>query len=564
MVKKYKLFSSQGDEKPPCAFFVSEKGCRNGANCKFAHVQANTVIKQGEDDEDDKVQLASTINETGSVVSSESDDEKNIAVVKTPEECPSESGKKRKKTRRGATNDSPFAKPKKVKLTPTTTNTNNANPSLQTGSNQKKADKVKQENPAESTTPSFQSLIVSSSARAPETDKKATAMQGESPNFRALDLPVASFSLDSVSQNAREPIKQRAPDPPPVNKTPLPINTKTGRKWLKLVEKTRQHFKFASEFDYGKYIAADEPLGGESVWVRAKPFGDWCRQNPQAIAIDCEMCETTDPESGKKNSRALCRLSVVDADTDEVLLDTLVKPQWPVSDYRSRINGITKEHLEDVHFTLKHAQEFMLALCSEEAIILGHSVNNDLAALRMEHYCVVDSACLFKASDSEKATVGLKDLSMHILKKAMPTVHDSVNDSRVALRCLEHYLEKDGNVEPVVRTTRKKNTGANQLFVHRIPKNIKTEHLADVFLEHASVAVEDVDEIVFSSDDRGKTHIHFKTRMHANLAFEMLEGTSDADPSGRLQKKLYLRGGGYIRVRKMVKEPEQKKEDKTP
>ena len=560
MTKKYKLFSTQGEEKAPCAFFMSDKGCRNGDNCKFAHIEASGATIHG-----DTRKAARTVVETGSVVSSESEDDEEIAVIEKSEEH-EESGKKRKKNRRGSTSDSPFAKPKKVKPTPPTTVDTKNTPTPEKNSN-KKAAKPKQENP------SFRSLKLPVASLPPssvdETNEDEVSedevIDAKPSGFRGLDLPIASFSLGSASENARNPTKNSKPEPPTVNKTPLPKRTKTGRKWLDAVVKTREDPKYESEFDYSKYKAADEPLGGEKIWVRTKPFGDWCKNNPQAIAMDCEMCETTDPKSGKKDYRALCRISVVDAETDDVLLDSLVKPEWPVTDYRSHINGITKEHLEGVEFTLRHAQEFMLALCSEETIVMGHSVNNDLAAIRMEHYCVVDSACLFKAADCDTATVGLKDLSMHVMKKPMPNVHDSVNDSRVALRCLEHYLEKRGDVERVVRTPRtpKKNS-ANQLFIHRIPGNVKKEHLSDVFLEHTSVAVEEVDDIVFNPDKQGKTHVHFKTRAHANLAFVTLEGAAETDASGRLQKKIYLRGGNYIRVRKMMREPERKKEATSP
>lgn len=79
------------------------------------------------------------------------------------------------------------------------------------------------------------------------------------------------------------------------------------------------------------------------------------------------MCETKDPVTGKSDTKALCRLSVVNADDpNEVLLDTLVKPEWPVVDYRTWINGITKKDLDGVQFTLRHAQMFMHTLCSEQ------------------------------------------------------------------------------------------------------------------------------------------------------------------------------------------------------
>lgn len=534
--KKYKLFSPQGNEKAPCAFFLSDKGCRNGDNCKFAHVAANGG---GED----KVVQAKTIVETGSVVSSESEDEKDNVVMKDGENG---SGKKRK-NRRGKSTESPFANPKKAKTTTPppavpTSSTKTPAPTTPEKKSGKKAAKEKQEKPAEPKA---------------KQDKPAEATT----TFRALNLPVASFSLPSANENTREKVQPVAAEtkptePPPKNTSPLPTNTPTGRKWLKLVEKTRTHHKYASEFNFDKYMQADkESLGEEATWFRAKPYGKWCKNNPQAIVMDCEMCQTKDPATGNTNNRALCRISVVDVDTDEVLLDSLVKPDDPVTDYRTRINGIKEDHLKDVEFTLKHAQEFMAALCSEETIIMGHSVNNDLAAIRMEHYCIIDSACLFKASDSETATVGLKDLSMTILKKPMPETHDSVNDSRVALRCLEYYLKNDGKVDPIVRTPKKKSTAPLQLFVHRIPKAVQTEHLMDLFLQHTSVAAESVDDITFSGE-LGKTHITFKTREHANLAFHSLDGKAEEEGSGRLQKKVFLKTGGYIRVRKMVKERE--------
>ena len=47
-------------------------------------------------------------------------------------------------------------------------------------------------------------------------------------------------------------------------------------------------------------------------------------------------------------------------------MNTLVKPEWPVKDYRTWVNGIKKEDLEGVEFTLRHAQMFMNALCSNQ------------------------------------------------------------------------------------------------------------------------------------------------------------------------------------------------------
>ena len=405
--------------------------------------------------------------------------------------------------------------------------------------------------------------------REKKKSKTATAATSttKTPDFRNLNLPIAAFSIPGVSDPPKiqeETLKQEQPvtpkaaaegPKPPANKYALPVHAETGRKWLDLVKETQAHPEFASIFDYTKYKEQDIP--GDH-WVKTKPFGDWCKDFPQAIAIDCEMCETTDPVSGQKNHNALCRVSIVNAEKpDEVLLDTLVKPAWPVSNYRTWVNGIKQEDLEPVQFTLRHAQAFMMALCSEETVILGHAIHNDFAAMRVEHYCGGDSALLFKAKDSPTATVSLKDLAQAVLKKEMPTVHDSVNDARTALLCLDHYREQKGKVEEVVRTPSNKNglTGTrthHQLFVHRIPKVCKTSHLSKMFLEHTSIEPEEVEEIDFSAGHAGKTYVNFKSPRHATLAFNTLAGTGEPDKSGRLQKKVYLRDGDYVRIRKMT------------
>ncbi len=374
------------------------------------------------------------------------------------------------------------------------------------------------------------------------------------------NLPVASFSIPGSTPSTPAMKKEEAPvtssakkATPKKDKRILPTSTKVGRKWQKSVIETRKHERFATSYDFKRYKENDAANNIPSTWVKTKPFGSWCESNPQAIAIDCEMCETQDPLSGAKNAKALCRLSVVNAEKpDEVLLDTLVKPSWPVTDYRTRINGIAKEHLDNVEFTLRHAQAFMLSLCSQETVIVGHAVHNDLVALNMEHDVVADSSYLFHAKDSPTATPSLKDTVKTMLHMDMPDTHDSVNDARKALECVLHWVKNDGNVEGVERSAKVRSQPmGHKLFVHRIPKICTEEHLTNMFLKHSYIQPTEVDEIQFAAS-HGKTHVSFKSPRHANLAFETLDGNAEEENSGRLQKKVYLRNGDYIRVRKMV------------
>ena len=561
--KKYKLFSSPVDgSKAPCAFFASPAGCRNGDSCKFAHVLPDQSAKPD-----------GVSNEAGSVVSSESEPEnkggKSIKVAKETENPFLEPGEKNpnhdskhKKNRRGKRTEDhlPFANPKKRAKTesvPSATKTTTTNKKQKNSPNSKKMNKA------------AQSL----------------------PDFRSLNLPIASFSVptpsnaDKSSKKGEKQVVESsgASSDDSLDKQvniskksfvdadlPLPKSTAVGRKWLKAVQLTHSHKRYGTNYDFDRHRTLDEQAGicGPNGWIKAKPYGDLCAKAPQAIAIDCEMCETQDPVSGEKNHRALCRISVIDAETKEVLLDTLVKPAWPVTNYRTWINGIKEDDLDKVQFTVRHAQAFMMALCSQETVILGHAVYNDLAALHMEHHCVVDSALLFKVVGSETASVSLRDLALKVLKKEMPDTHCSVNDARTALLCLEQYLEKDGKVEPIERTQSKKGDQnaktfsyyASQLFVHRIPKNVDESHLTKMFLTYTGVNPSEVEPIQFS-ESQGKTHVNFQSPGHATLAFETLDGKAEPDPSGRLQKKVFLRNGSYIRIRKMAYEKDSSDKD---
>ncbi|MGH3055075.1 MAG: exonuclease domain-containing protein, partial [Gaiellaceae bacterium] len=332
---------------------------------------------------------------------------------------------------------------------------------------------------------------------------------------------------------------------------PMPKFSVEGMLWNSQIVETRNHPRYAECFDFLKAKSED---GSSTAWMKAMPFGPWCATNPQVICIDCEMCETCNPETGEIDPKALCRISIVNgAKPDEVLLDTLVKPDWPVKDYRARINGISKAHLDDVKFTLRHAHEFMRSLCSEETVVIGHALHNDLMALKVEHHCNVDSSLLYPVADADDRdghlVPSLKDLAKCVLGKEMPKIHDSVNDARTALLCAINYREKDGKVAPIVRTIKVK--AGDKLFVHRLPKTVNEEHLSSMFLQHTTIMPKSVDQINFVSST-GRTHVSFASIAHANLAFESLPGTAERDNGGMLQKKVYLKNKDYIRVRKMV------------
>jgi RNA exonuclease 1 len=530
--KKYTLYKAESSSAPaPCAFFLSPQGCKNGDKCKFLHVLPTDgkVAPPAAPSNGDIKSISS------SDVSSESEEE--IPLASTP-----------KNHAKSVDPDDIFAPPGQVPVQP---------PKSEESKKHKRKRSVEHSDPFAKPRHAADVSQTPDASTNPNTKKKAKVIEKKT-SFRDLDLPVASFALPGVhGALANLPVAPPSAAKSQSTTLPVPSSTPEGLKWQKAVIATRSNPKYKVDFDFDRMKQSDEGnnLTKVSDWVKAKPYGSWCVGNPHAIAIDCEMCETKDPVTGASNHKALCRLSVVNAvNPEEVLIDTLVKPDWPVVNHRTWVNGIGKDHLNEVQFTLQHAQAFMMALCSEETVIIGHALQNDLAALKMEHHCNVDSALLFTVKDEPNATCSLKDLAMGILKREMPDVHDSVNDARVALCILEEgYLKVNGKPEPVARSfPLKKKGGSTELFVHRIPKGCFPEHISNMFLTHTHIKPKEVPQIEFNSDT-GKTTVSFISSEHANIAFKTIEGEAKPDKSGRLQKRVYLRNGGYVNVRKMTR-----------
>jgi RNA exonuclease 1 len=575
MGKGYKLTSASGDGPKTCAFFFSDKGCRNGANCKFSHESAPTsggaasggasyassssvVSSETESDGEivekqagayaslaKKQQVATPKSNNTDATSSAGNPFWTAPVVSANEEQPSTQEKKKKKKRKKNQSDSV--------------------PAVAPGENifdlGNEADNQKG---SAASPPKKQKKLA--------TPERPTSNNTLSPNgavsFRNLQLPIASFSLPTNSASVAKPTStsprppspqhEPAPTPPPL---PLPQATPAHLKWKDSVISTRKHDNYQSAFDFEKKQQDEFSQGISSPhhWFKPRPYGDWCKSNPAAIAIDCEMCETKDPVTGAADTKALCRISIVNADEpSEVLLDTLVKPEWPVSNHRTWVNGITAKDLENVKFTLRHAQQFMQSLCSDQTVVVGHAVHNDLLALRMKHHTNVDTAMLYVSKDEEESTPSLKNLAYNVLKRQMPEVHDSVNDARVALQCAEHYRSRGGKVEPVekvfVRKARSNNDAADttMLLVHRLPTTTQPNHLVEMFLAYTAIKPKNVPDIMFSGS-HGKCNVEFTTKEHAELAYNSLVGEEREDKTGKKQKRVSLKGGGYVCVRKMKK-----------
>ncbi|KAK1933427.1 exonuclease family protein [Babesia divergens] len=89
------------------------------------------------------------------------------------------------------------------------------------------------------------------------------------------------------------------------------------------------------------------------------------------LAMDCEMVSTSE-------GTELARITIVDP-LFNVVVDSLVKPTNPITNYRTVYSGITAECLEDVTVSLADVKAFLARIIDSETILIGHSVNYDLS-----------------------------------------------------------------------------------------------------------------------------------------------------------------------------------------
>lgn len=168
-------------------------------------------------------------------------------------------------------------------------------------------------------------------------------------------------------------------------------------------------------------------------------------QNPDGnygvFALDCEMSFTS---AGLE----VTKVTLVNLD-GHMAYEKLIRPTATIIDYNTRFSGITEKDLcakNGSVKTLAEVQRDLLQMISEETVLVGHALDNDLRVLKLIHKTVIDTSKLFPHDRGLPFRRSLKSITKSILKRdiqMMDTGHSSFEDSRASLELLLWLIRND-------------------------------------------------------------------------------------------------------------------------
>ncbi|KAK6437404.1 hypothetical protein LTR95_006400 [Oleoguttula sp. CCFEE 5521] len=223
------------------------------------------------------------------------------------------------------------------------------------------------------------------------------------------------------------------------------------------------------------------------------------------LAMDCEMCITS-PVGVTPQVFSLTRVSVVDWDGTAVL-DELVKPSDPITNYLTPYSGITPELLSGVTTALSDIQTKLLEILTPYTFLIGHSLNADLNALHLTHPFIIDTSLLYPHPRGPPLKSSLKWLSQKYLSREIQaghgkTGHDSIEDAKACLDLVKQKCEKgklwgtpEASAESLYkrlgRALRPKRDKANPMGPDEFRSGAYIDHgdLSRGFGQHAALAI---------------------------------------------------------------------------
>ena len=151
------------------------------------------------------------------------------------------------------------------------------------------------------------------------------------------------------------------------------------------------------------------------------------------VALACEMIYTT-------GGHEVARVTLVGTDL-ETLEDTYVKPTNKIVDLNTQFSNIKQPDIDNARETLSSVQKLLKQHIHSETIVVGHSLECDLKALRMIHQKVVDTAVESTEESEDGNKVGQKAMCQKHLGKEMqtgPDGHCSLEDAKASMELILH------------------------------------------------------------------------------------------------------------------------------
>ncbi|XP_029057944.1 RNA exonuclease 1 homolog [Monodon monoceros] len=155
--------------------------------------------------------------------------------------------------------------------------------------------------------------------------------------------------------------------------------------------------------------------------------------NHAVFAVNCEVCYTA-------KGLELTQVTVVDPSL-QVGYDTSVKPDEEVIDYNTRFSGVVEDDLKDTKTSIRDVQATLLNLFSADTVLIGHSIECSLYALKLIHTSVVDTTVMFPYRLGLLHKRSLKSLVADYLRRIIQD--DGHNSSENATACMELWKVKD-------------------------------------------------------------------------------------------------------------------------
>ncbi|KAJ8793431.1 hypothetical protein J1605_003710 [Eschrichtius robustus] len=149
------------------------------------------------------------------------------------------------------------------------------------------------------------------------------------------------------------------------------------------------------------------------------------------LAVNYEMCYTV-------KGLELARVTVVDHSL-QVVYDTFVKPD-EVIDYNTRFSGVVEDDLKNTKTSIHDVQAILLNPFSADTVLIGHSFEHSLYALKLIHTSVVDTTVMFSHWLGLPHKRSLKSLVADYLRRIIQD--DGHNSSENATACMELVLWK--------------------------------------------------------------------------------------------------------------------------